>query len=58
MGITRQAGWAGLATFCSAAVMAPGMSLVTAPAQAAFELPEGERITNVPVVPRAIPQKE
>jgi hypothetical protein len=38
--------------------MAPGMSLVTAPAQAAFELPEGERITNVPVVPRAIPQKE
>jgi hypothetical protein len=58
MGITRQAGWAGLATFCSAAVMAAGMSLVTAPAQAAFELPEGERITNVPVVPRAIPQKE
>ncbi len=34
------------------------MSFVTAPAQAALELPEGERITNVAVVPRAIPQKE
>ena len=59
MRIVRQPGWAGLATCCSAAVMAAGMSFVTAPAQAAFELPEGEkRITNVPVVPRAIPQKE
>jgi len=38
--------------------MAAGMSFVTAPAQAALELPEGERITNVAVVPRAIPQKE
>ena len=34
------------------------MSFVTVPAQAALELPEGERITNVAVVPRAIPQKE
>jgi hypothetical protein len=38
--------------------MAVGMSFMTAPAQAALELPEGERITNVAVVPRAIPQKE
>ena len=38
--------------------MAAGMSFVTAPAQAEFELPEGEKITNVAVVPRAIPQKE
>ncbi len=29
-----------------------------APAHAAFEVPEGERITHLPVVPRAIPQKE
>ena len=57
MRIIRQTGWAGL-SLCSAAVMAAGMSFVTAPAQAAFELPEGERITNVAVVPRAIPQKE
>lgn len=51
-------GWAGMATFFSAAVMAAGMSFVTAPAQAAFELPEGEKITNVAAIPRAIPQKE
>ena len=51
-------GWASLATFFSAAVMAAGMLFVTAPAHAALELPEGEKITNVPVVPRAIPQKE
>jgi hypothetical protein len=54
----RQTGWAGLATFCSAVVMAAGMSFVTAPAQAAFELPEGERITNLSPIARAIPQKE
>ena len=58
MRITRQTGWAGMATFFSVAVMAAGLSLVTAPAQAALELPEGERITNVPVVPRSIPKKE
>ncbi len=56
--IQGRIGWASLATFFSAAVMATGMSLVTAPAQAAFELPEGEKITNVPAIPRAIPQKE
>jgi Alginate export len=49
---------AGMATFFSAAVMAAGMSFTAAPAQAAFELPEGEKITNVPAIPRAIPQKE
>ena len=58
MRIIRPTGWAGLFTYCSAAVMAVGMSIVTAPAQAEFELPEGEKITNVPIVPRAIPQKE
>jgi Alginate export len=58
MSIMRQTRWAGMATFFSAAVMAAGMSFVTAPAQAAFELPEGEKITNVPAIPRAIPQKE
>ncbi len=38
--------------------MAVGMSFVTAPAQAAYELPEGERITHVGAVARSIPQKE
>lgn len=49
---------AGMATFFSAAVMAAGMSVTAVPAQAAFELPEGEKITNLPAIPRAIPQKE
>jgi Alginate export len=51
-------GWANIATFFSAAVMTAGLSFTAAPAQAAFELPEGEKITNVPAIPRAIPQKE
>lgn len=56
--IQRRTGWASAATFVSAVVMATGMSLMTAPAQAAFELPDGEKITNVPAIPRALPQKE
>ncbi|TKB33912.1 MAG: hypothetical protein E8D51_05150 [Nitrospira sp.] len=56
--IQGRIGWASAATFFSAAVMAAGLSFGTAPAQAAFELPEGEKITNVPAIPRAIPQKE
>src|SRR5689334_18614105 len=51
-------GWSSLATFFSAALMAAGLSLTGAPAQAAIELPEGEKITNLPAIPRAIPQKE
>lgn len=39
--------------------MAAGLSFAIAPAvHAAFELPEGERITNVIVIGRGIPQKE
>src|SRR5574341_9042 len=56
--ILERTGWASLATFFSAAVMATGLSLVSAPAQAGYELPEGERITNLPHIPRAMPQKE
>jgi len=51
-------GWSSLATFFSAALMAAGLWLTGAPAQAAFELPEGEKITNLPAIPRAMPQKE
>ncbi|MBI3356585.1 MAG: alginate export family protein [Nitrospirae bacterium] len=54
-----QTGWAALVTSVSAAAMTVGLALISAPVvQAAFELPEGERITNVPAIPRAIPQKE
>lgn len=50
--------WASAATFFSAAIMAAGLTLVSAPAEAAFQLPEGEKITNLPAIPRAMPQKE
>ncbi|HJT19088.1 MAG TPA: alginate export family protein [Nitrospira sp.] len=56
--ILGRTGWASLATFFSAAVMAAGLSFTAAPVQAAFELPEGEKITNLPAIPRNIPQKE
>jgi hypothetical protein len=58
MRVIRQAGWASMAAFCSAAAIAAGMSFVTIQAHAAFELPEGERITHLPVVARSIPNKE
>ena len=56
--IQKRIRWASAATFVSAVVIAAGMSLVTAPAHAAFELPDGEKITNVPAIPRAMPIKE
>ena len=58
MSIIRQIGRVGLLTLCGAAVMATGIFIMMAPARAAFELPQGERITHLPVVPRSIPQKE
>jgi hypothetical protein len=58
MRIITQTWWAGLSACVSAVVISAGMSFVTAPAQAAYELPEGERITHLPVVARAIPNKE
>ena len=51
-------GWASMATFFSALMVAAGMMFASVPVQAGFELPEGERITNLPHIPRAIPQKE
>lgn len=56
--ILRRTGWGSLAAFFSAAMMAAGMSFLSVPAQAGFELPEGERITNLPAIPRNMPQKE
>ncbi|HZC81133.1 MAG TPA: hypothetical protein VE222_05350, partial [Nitrospiraceae bacterium] len=56
--IIRRTGWAGLSVCVSAVVIAAGMSFVASPAQAAYELPEGERITHATVVARATPDKE
>src|SRR5207342_540885 len=58
MSIIGQTRWAGLSACFGAALMAAGMSFVTAPAHAAFEVPEGEKITHTAVVARAIPDKE
>ncbi len=58
MSITGQTRRAGLSACFSVAVMAAGMSFVTAQAHAAFEIPEGEKITHAAVVARAIPDKE
>ena len=54
----RQTRWACLSRFWSAALIIAGMSLIPAPAQAAYELPAGEKITHAAVVARAIPDKE
>jgi len=49
--------WGRLAAiFGAAAVMA--LQCLTVPAFAGFELPPGERITNLPAIPRNMPQKE
>jgi hypothetical protein len=56
--IIGQIGQAGLAILCCAAVVATEMSFETSLAQAAFELPAGEKITHTAVVARAIPDKE
>jgi Alginate export len=58
MRIFRQTGRTCLIAFCSAAAIAAGLLLAVGPAQAAFELPEGEKITHAAVVARAIPDKE
>ena len=58
MRIVRQIGWVGFAILCGTATVATELSFLAAPAQAAFELPPGEKITHTVVVARAIPDKE
>src|ERR1051325_5001607 len=45
-------------SFAAAAVFAGFQILSLTPALAAYELPPGERITNLPAIPRNMPQKE
>ncbi len=52
---SMRTGWLRHSLVFAAAVLAVGFA---APVWAAFELPEGEKITNLPHIPRAIPQKE
>ena len=58
MSMIGQTGWAGRSFLFSAVMIAAGVSFVAVSAPGAHELPEGERITHLPVVARAIPQKE
>ena len=49
--------WAAWATMVGAAAGVM-LQLLTIPAFAGFELPPGERITNLPAIPRNMPQNE
>ncbi|TAJ08281.1 MAG: hypothetical protein EPO61_09225 [Nitrospirae bacterium] len=56
--ISSLKGWLGRPIALTVAVLAAGLQLLASPAFAGYELPPGERITNLPPIPRAIPQKE
>ena len=58
MRVIRRTWWANVVAYCYVAAIVMGLSFVTAPAQAAFELPPGEKITHAAVVARSIPDKE
>ncbi|HMV57002.1 MAG TPA: hypothetical protein PKD38_07325, partial [Nitrospira sp.] len=49
--------WGRLAAIFGAAAIS-ALQCLTLPAFAGFELPPGERITNLPAIPRNMPQKE
>jgi hypothetical protein len=42
----------------AAATLVAGLQILVSPTFAGYELPPGERITNLPHIPRAMPQKE
>ena len=56
--INREKWRGGLTVYVGAAAVIAGLSCLTVPAQAAFELPPGEKITHSSVVVRAMPDKE
>ncbi len=56
--ISSLKGWLSRPIALTVAVLAAGLQLLASPAFAGYELPPGERITNLPPIPRAIPQKE
>jgi len=56
--ITRRKGWFGHSIAVAAAVLVAGLQCLVSPAWAGYELPPGERITNLPHIPRSMPQKE
>jgi hypothetical protein len=58
MGIQGRTGWRRHSVAFAAAAIVAGFQLFSSPVFAAYELPPGERITNLPAIPRNMPQKE
>ena len=50
--------WLRHSTTFVAAALVVGFQILTSPAFAGYQLPPGERITNLPAIPRNMPQKE
>jgi hypothetical protein len=56
--IQGRTGWRRHSVAFAAAAIVAGFQLFSSPVFAAYELPPGERITNLPAIPRNMPQKE
>ncbi len=56
--MTVWTGWLRHLMTLAAGLLVAGLQCWAVPAQAGYELPPGERITNLPHIPRAMPQKE
>src|SRR5207249_8782120 len=56
--ITGRKGWFGHSIAVTAAMLVAGLQFLFSPAWAGYELPPGERITNLPHIPRSMPNKE
>src|SRR5919107_6151171 len=56
--IQGRTGWFRHSIAFAAAAIVAGFQLFSSPGFAAYELPPGERITNLPAIPRNMPQKE
>ena len=56
--IQGRTGWFRHSIAFAAAAVVAGFQLFSSPVFAGYELPPGERITNLPAIPRNMPQKE
>jgi len=56
--ITGRKGWFGHSIAVTVAMLVAGLQFLVSPVWAGYELPPGERITNLPHIPRSMPQKE
>ncbi|MEW6543779.1 MAG: alginate export family protein [Nitrospirota bacterium] len=56
--IRKWKGWVFHPIALAAALVVAGFQLLASPVLAGYQLPPGERITNLPHIPRSMPQKE